>query len=146
MVLTDLINMTRIHARDNNAFMFTDSVITTFLNQAIDRLAQYPVFKNMPYLSTDSPTVHYLPRPYHYILSLFAAARCYDTDERFYEGTEKRNEFEHFLDNLIADIETGNIVIYDENNTVVQNTNICTDTVKDVYFSNTNQSTESELS
>ena len=145
MVLTDLINMTRIYARDNNAFMFTDTNIIMFLNQAIDRLAQYPIFTNMPYVSVDSPTVYYLPKAYHYILALFAAARCYDTDERFYEGTEKRNEFEHFLDNLIADIETGNIVIYDENNIVVKNTNICTDAVKDVYFSNTVSDTESEL-
>ena len=142
MQLSDLINMTRLYARDNNSFMFTDANITIFLNQAIDRLAQYPIFEKMPYLTNDVPDVYYLPRQYHYMLALFASARCYDTDERFYEGTEKRNEFENFLDGLISDIEAGNVVIKDELGNVVVNPTKCTDTVTDAYFTSSGSDTE----
>lgn len=137
MNLTDLITKTRIYARDNNSFMFKDTVIKSFINEGIDRLAQYKVFQNMPYLVNSSDEVSYLPRPYHYLLALFASARCYDTDERFFEGTEKRNEFEYYLDNLIADIENGNITIYDENSLPVLNTTVCTDNITNVYFNST---------
>lgn len=134
MNLTDLITKTRIYARDNNSFMFKDTIIKDFINEGIDRLAQYKVFQNMPYLVNSNDNVSYLPRPYHYLLALFASARCYDTDERFFEGTEKRNEFEYYLDNLIADIENGNITIYDENSLPVLNTSTCVDYVTDTYY------------
>lgn len=137
MNLTDLITKTRIYARDNNSFMFKDTVIKSFINEAVDRIAQYKVFANMPYLEKADDVVSYLPRPYHYLLALFASARCYDTDERFFEGTEKRNEFEYYFDNLIADIENGNITIYDENNLPVLNTTTCTDYVTNTYFNST---------
>lgn len=128
--------MTRVYARDNNSYMFKDVVIKMFINQAIDRIKQYAVFKNMTKLIANADEVKYLPDSYHYILALFAASRCYDTDERFYEGTEKRNEFEFYLDNLIADIETGNIVILDANGVAVTEQNNCIDFVTDVYFTN----------
>ena len=134
MTLSDLIAMARVYARDNNAFMFKDSIITMFINQAIDRIKQYKVFADMPYLESSNDEVVYLPRPYHYLLALFAAARCYDTDERFYEGTEKRNEFEFYLDNLIADIESGNVVILDGSGVIVENTTTYIDYVTDEYF------------
>lgn len=132
--LTQLIAKTRAYARDNNSFMFKDSLIKDFINEGIDRLAQYKVFENMPYLDKGEDIVSYLPRPYHYLLALFASARCYDTDERFYEGTEKRNEFEYYFDNLIADIEMGNVVIKDKDGKEVLNTTTCTDVVTDDYF------------
>lgn len=128
--------MTRVYARDNNSYMFKDVVIKMFINQAIDRIKQYAVFKNMTKLIANADEVKYLPDSYHYILALFAASRCYDTDERFYEGTEKRNEFEFYLDNLIADIETGNIIILDANGVAVTEQNNCIDFVTDVYFTN----------
>lgn len=142
MTLTELIGMTRVYARDNNSFMFTDANITMFLNQAIDRLAQYPIFKNMPYLSTEEPNVYFLPRQYHYILALFASARCYDSDERFYEGTEKRNEFEQFMDNMLAEIESGNLIIYDKDGIVVENTANYMDYVTDEYYGATTTTEE----
>ncbi len=137
MTLGELIAMTRIYARDNNSFMFSNAVISMFINQAIDRIKQYKIFANMPYLENDTDIVTYLPRPYHYILALFAASRCYDTDERFYEGTEKRNEFEITLDNLIEEIECGNITILDDNGVAVENSTTI-DHITDVYFVATN--------
>lgn len=129
--------MTRVYARDNNNFMFKDSVIKMFINQGVDRLAQYKSFEDMPYLVNGTDVVTYLPRQYNYLLALFASARCYDTDERFYEGTEKRNEFEYYLDNLIAEIESGNIIIKDASNVAVVNATTCIDYITDTYFVDT---------
>ena len=138
MTLSELIVMTRIYARDNNSFMFSEAAISMFINQAIDRIKQYKIFDNMPYLENGTDIVTYLPRPYHYMLALFAASRCYDTDERFYEGTEKRNEFEIYLDNLIGEIECGNITILDDNGVAVENSTTYIDHITDVYFVTTN--------
>ncbi len=121
MNLTQLIARTRVYARDNNSFMFKDSLIKSFLEEAVDRIAQYKVFENMSYLTNVNDEPSYLPKPYHYLLALYASARCYDTDERFFEGTEKRNEFEYYFDNLIADIESGNVVIKDKDGKEVIN-------------------------
>ena len=68
------------------------------------------------------------------MLAIFAASRCYDIDERFYEGVEKRNEFESLLDDLLAEIHAGNIVIYDEEGNIIEDTANYMDVVTDVYF------------
>ena len=86
--------MTRLYCRDNNSYVFTDVQIKLFLNQAIDRIKQYKVFLGMKKLVNPYDVPNLLPEEYHYMLALFAASRCYDMDERFYEGIEKRNEFE----------------------------------------------------
>lgn len=136
MTLTELIAMTRLLSRDANSYVFTDEMIKAFLNQCISRLKQYKSFKGMGKLTAGSDVATHLPEPYHYMLSLFAASRCLDMDERFYEGTEKRNEFEMMLDELIAEIQTGNISIYDGDGTRVEDDTVCVDYVVDTYFSN----------
>lgn len=134
MTLHKLREMTHIFARDTNNYVFTDTYIDMFLNQAIDRLRQYKIFEGMSYLEYSDDEVTLLPSQYHYMLALFAASRCFDIDERFYEGVEKRNEFESLLDDLIADIQAGNIVITDsEGNNVKDDTNYI-EYVTDVYF------------
>lgn len=134
MTLHKLREMTHIFARDTNNYVFTDTYIDMFLNQAIDRLRQYKVFEGMSYLEYSDDEVTLLPSQYHYMLALFAASRCFDIDERFYEGVEKRNEFESLLDDLIADVQAGNIVITDsEGNNVKDGTNYI-EYVTDAYF------------
>ena len=134
MTLLKLREMTHIFARDTNNYVFTDTYIDMFLNQAIDRLRQYKVFEGMSYLEYSDDEVTLLPSQYHYMLALFAASRCFDIDERFYEGVEKRNEFESLLDDLIADVQAGNIVITDsEGNNVKDGTNYI-EYVTDAYF------------
>ena len=134
MTLHKLRELTHIYTRDTNSYVFSDNTIDIFLNQAIDRLRQYKIFEGMSYLeySDDEPSL--LPSQYHYLLALFAASRCFDIDERFYEGVEKRNEFESLLDDLIADVQAGNIVITDsEGNNVEDGTNYI-EYVTDAYF------------
>lgn len=134
MILSDLVRMTRVYCRDNNANMFADTNIIMFINQGIDRLKQYKIFQNMPYVSNNNNEISYLPEQYHYLLALFASSRCYDTDERFYEGIEKRNEFESAFSDLINEIESGNVVITDESGNVIDAFQNYTDYVRDVYF------------
>lgn len=126
--------MTHIYTRDNNGYVFPTDYVDMFINQGIDRLRQYPVFRGMTYLEqgTDEPIL--LPPQYHYMLALFSASRLFDEDERFYEGTEKRNEFESLLEELIADIQAGNIEITDQEGNVVDDTTNYTEYVTDVYF------------
>jgi hypothetical protein len=58
----------------------------------------------------------------------------FDTDERFYEGTDKRNEFEEVFANIVERIENGTLTITDENGFAVDNTMSAIDHVADVYF------------
>lgn len=134
MVLTDLILMTRVYCRDNNTHMFTDDNIKMFLNQGIDRLRQYKVFDKMSYLENNDDVVNFLPSQYHYLLALFASSRCYDTDERFYEGIEKRNEFESAFSDLINEIENNNVIITDDDGATVDDKPNYIDYVVDKYF------------
>jgi len=138
MQLIDIVYMTRLYTRDNNSYVFSDTMIKMFVNQGIDRIRQHNIFSGMGYLqdSSDEPT--HLPSQYHYMLALFAASRCFDHDERHYEGVEKRNEFEQLLAEMIAEIESGNLKIFDGVNgngdEVVTGTSGTDDFVKDAYF------------
>ena len=134
MKLTDLVYMTRLYTRDNNSYMFTDSMITSFINQGIDRIRQYPYFVDMSYLSNASDEPSLLPSQYHYILPLFASSRCFEHDERFYEATEKRNEFESLLSDLISEVQMGNIVLKDEDGNDIKDSTHACEYVTDDYF------------
>lgn len=134
MNLSELITRTKLYTRDTSSAMFTEQMVSAFLNEAIDRVKSYPVFKNMNYLKNMTDIPNLLPSNYHYILALYSSSRCFDFDERFYEAAEKRNEFENMLLELISDIEIGNIDIYDENNELVENTYNVIDAVVDIYF------------
>ena len=138
MTLNDLIYMTRQYCRDTNSYVFSDTQIKLFLNQGIHRLRQYKAFIGMKELVNLADVPNILPEQYHYMLALFSASRCYDIDERFYEGVEKRNEFESLLDDLIAEIQSGNLLLtdVDEDGNVVpveDGTNYI-EYIKDEYF------------
>lgn len=130
--------MTRQYCRDTNSYVFTDTQIKMFLNQGIQRIRQYKAFSGMKELKelTDVPNI--LPEQYHYMLALFSASRLYDIDERFYEGVEKRNEFETLFDDLIAELQSGNLELTDvdaDGNVVpVEDGAIYIDYIKDEYF------------
>lgn len=142
MNLTELTTMTRLYTRDTDSRLFADSDIKLFINQAINRCRQYPIFNSMVALSglTDSPIL--LPSEYHYVLALYASSRLFDIDERFYEGTEKRNEFEYAFAELVSNIESGNLEIKDATGTVVENTANAIDYIVDEYFDSTTDEEE----
>ena len=134
MTFQELINLTKVYTRDTDSRIFTDVDIRMFINQGIDRIKQYNVFESMEYLSNLSDIPKLLPSMYHYILALFSASRLFDTDERFYEGTEKRNEFEQVFADVVDRIENGSLIITDESGSVIDNTTNVIDHVVDVYF------------
>ena len=134
MNLTNLIDRTRLYARDTNTFMFSDALITSFINEAIDVISEYSVFNDMEYLTISTDTPELLPARHHYLLALYASSRCFEFDQRFYEATEKRNEFEAKFYDLIAEIQGGNVVIKDADGNEIEDKTKCTDEVVDVYF------------
>ena len=137
MTFNDLVSMTKVYTRDTDSRVFTDVNIKMFINQGIDRIKQHNIFEGMEYLSLSSDVPSHLPSNYHYILALFAASRLFDTDERFFEGTEKRNEFEFALYELIEKIESGNVTIKDKDGKTVTNTYNAIEYITDTYFNTT---------
>lgn len=134
MTLSDLIKMTRVYCRDNNNYMFTEDNIKMFINQGIDRIKQYRLFLTMPHLQYLEDEVTLLPDQYQYLLALFASSRCYDTDERFYEGIQKRNEFESLFAEMLAEIESGNLAISDSEGEQLDDVPNYIEYIKDRYF------------
>lgn len=130
MNLRELRKMARTLARDSKEHMFTSRMIDELINQGIDRLRQYPVFKTMEYLEDDDDVPSILPEPYHYILSMFASARLMEYDERHYEALDRRNEFETLLSQLLSEIENDRVTGAEDNLTNGE----YIDAVKDVYF------------
>lgn len=132
-----------MYARDTDSLVFSETAIKSFINEAINRIRQYEIFDDMVLLNnlTDVPIL--LPLKYHYLIAVYASSRLFDTDERFYEGTEKRNEFETLFGNLIEKIESGSVIIKDALGIVVANPDIATDYVTDEYYGNS--STDEEV-
>jgi hypothetical protein len=134
MTYNELVSRTQAYARSKSSGTFSSTIIGEFLTEAIDQLRAYSTFKNMPYIVLGGAGLSYLPTEYHYILSLYAASRCFDMDERFFEGTQKRNEFESKLQELIARVNMGDILLYDENGILVTDKTNVIDYIVDEYF------------
>ena len=144
MNFQELIARARFYTRDNDSMLFDEETIKSLINEGIDRVRQYNVFKGMTKLSAPENIPALLPDNYHYILALFASSRMFDADERFHEGTEKRNEFEYALGTLIDDIQSGTIVITDSLGNVVTDKTVAKEYVTDEYF-NVNVSDTEEV-
>lgn len=138
MTFQELINLTKVYTRDTDSRIFSDEDIKMFINQGIDRIKQYSIFETMGYLKLNSDVPELLPSMYHYILALFSASRLFDNDERFYEGAEKRNEFEQTFADMIERIESGELIIKDIEGNIIENNTYVSDYVNDVYFKTTN--------
>lgn len=134
MTLVDLIGLARNYTRDIDSRIFTDGTIRTFINEGIDRVKHFNVFKDMSQLTLPADKVTFLPNPYHHMLALYASSRLFDIDGRYYEGTEKRNEFEHLFAELKDSIDNGVLEIFNTDGEVVENNSYIDDNVTDVYF------------
>ena len=140
MELTTLRTRTRRYVRDTAAKRFSTEEIDAYLNEGVDRLRSYSVFANMPYLNVVDP-ITYLPEQYHYILTLYAASRCFGVDNDFYQEQQKRNEFENAFADLVVRIESGDISILNGDNEAVD-PSYQKDYVVDEYFNNTTSDDE----
>lgn len=145
MNLKDLISLTKLYVRDKNGYMFTSDECKLFINQGIDRLLQHPIFKGMVHLEVPEDIPIILPEQYHYILALFASSRLYDIDERFFEGTQKRNEFEQLFNDLVNQVEDGMLELKDGDGNPLNVSDMYEwfkDYVVDEYYSNTTDDSE----
>ena len=117
---------------DGNIFAKND--IIEYINEGIDRVSNIPELEEMEYLVNDEDVPMYLPPRSHHLLSIYASARCFEIDERFYQGVQRMNEFENKLENLESDIAEGKIIIIDEETGDEVKGNYNVDYVRDVYF------------
>jgi len=134
MNLQELRKQARVLSRDSGKYMFTDTMINGFINEGIDRLKQTIVFHDMEHLDADADEPDILPAAYHYILALYASARCMEYDERHYEAMDRRNEFETLLSQLISDIEASRVEDEEAEEETYLTNKTYADVVTDVYF------------
>lgn len=114
--------------------IWKDSDINAFMDEAIDRLSHIPHLIDMDYLDGDDDVPAYLPKRYHYLISVYASARCFEQDDSHYKATEKMNEFEVKMEELQNGINDGSIVIRDPDGNVVDiDEELYADYVRDVY-------------
>lgn len=136
MNLKDLHARVRAYARDFNNSIFRKEDITAFLNEGIDRIIEVlPQLSNMAYLEGDEDVVQIIPREYNYLLAVYATARLFLQDERFYESTTYMNEFETKLDEFRTKVLNGEITLFDPTtNEPLEPDTLPVDYVTDNYF------------
>lgn len=128
----------RSYTRDLSGSIFRTIDVNDYINEGIDRVrSRVPECAGMQYVNADEVEPTHLPPSFHYLLSVYAASRCFGQDERHYQASTLMNEFEVKLDELIALIEEGKIVIVDGDGNAVEDTSI-EDHVRDVYFNKRN--------
>lgn len=117
----DLILRTRSLVRDLSNSFFRESDVIDYLNEGIERIGQVlPELADTPLLLNRTQDLTRIPKPYHHILSLYAAARLCSQDERHYQAGTFMNEFETKLATLVQDVMNGDVVICDENGNVIE--------------------------
>lgn len=136
MNLNEISTRARQLLRDSNKTIFNEVDILNGINEGIARAKQLiKELRGMEELSDGGDVPKFLPQEYHHLLSLYSASRCFFTDEQFQQSTILMNEFEQKIYELKTDIESGDVVITDEEgNPVASNDTNRIDCVKDVYF------------
>lgn len=103
-----------IYTRDPQRNLYPERSVYEFINEGISRCRTYiDEFYDMPFLKYNTDIPQLLPVEYHHLLALYSAARCFDMEERFYQATQKMNEFEIKLDELRTRIRNGELIIID---------------------------------
>lgn len=130
-----LVTRTRSYLRDFTGTIFREVDIGNYLNEGIDRVKQViPELRGMEDI-IDGQSVTLMPDYMQHMLSVYAAARCFAQDENEYKSGVMSNEFEAKLAELKEDIESGKIIIVDEEgNEVVVDEEYTIDYVEDVYY------------
>jgi hypothetical protein len=121
MTRNDLVRRVRAHTRDFNSVSFRQDDIIAYINEAIERVRQLvPQCMGMVPLLANLQEPILLPVQYQHLLAVYAAARCYGQDDRAYQASTLMNEFEVKLDEMIRNINSGDLVIVDENGDEVE--------------------------
>lgn len=120
MQRVQIIQRVRSLTRDFSNSIFREQDIIDFINEAIDRFKIIPELKTLNYLLISQEVPVLLPPQYHYLLAIYATARCFGQDERHYQSTTHMNEFEVKLEELKSAIEGGEVIITDGNGTAIE--------------------------
>lgn len=137
MTANEIYNLSKLHTRDIDSALFTEDMFLIFLNEGIDKVRSFKPLVGMNHVLSVNDTINIIPDEYHYMFALWCACRFFDYDERFYEASEKRTEFESVYQDLTSSINNGKIVLYDDNGneiSIENNNDNPFDYVKDVYF------------
>lgn len=121
MNLLDLKLRVYSYARDFTSSTFRDGDVVNYINEGIDRMRQViPQLREMKHLKKIEDELILLPEPYHHLLSVYSAARCFEQDERHFQAGNLMNEFETKMFGLKVDIDAGDIDIIDPDGNVVE--------------------------
>lgn len=120
--------------RDANRTIFQESEINRTINEGINRCRQIKELSLMKKLESSDEEPLFLPDPYHELLALFSASRCFFVDEQFQQSTILMNEFESKLFDLKSAIENGDITITDPDGNEIDTGETTIDYVVDDYF------------
>jgi len=141
-----LILRVRSYTRDFSNSIFREIDITDYLNEAIDRVREVITeCEGMVYLTNNSDVPTLLPSQYHYLLSVYAASRCYSQDGNDYKGGDMMNEFESKLNELQTKIDNGDVIITDINGNTITNDNPIDYVDLSAYWNANQFDTEEEL-
>lgn len=107
MTLRNVITSVRILLNDNTESVWTDAMITAYINQALyDLKITLPLYfvkiKELELQSDDE--VIEINSDLKEMISLYGASRGYFIDEQYYKSTELRNEYEVKKTEAINDI------------------------------------------
>lgn len=137
MTLDNLTKRVQKYTNDKTSSIFTKNDIEDFINEAIDRCKASVYFADMVKLQTLTQHPILLPSHYHYLLAIYAAARCFEMDEQHYQATQRMNEFEYKFEDLVQKIDNGDVKVVDGEGKEIEHINT-TDYVRDVYFNKGN--------
>ena len=102
--------------RDFSNSIFREQDVIDYINEGIERIQHLvPELEGMSVLGSGAQEVELLPKPYHHLLALYSASRCFAQDERHHQATNLMNEFETKMQELNVGIQMGRIVILDAN-------------------------------
>lgn len=136
MTLLDLIHRVRQHTRDLSSSIFRERDIVAFINEAVERCQQViPELNGMERLNEHLDRPILLPIAYQHLLATYATSRCFGQDERHYQATVFMNDFEVKMAELKTAIDSGDVVIRDEDGNIVRPEKAYeAEYVKDNYF------------
>ena len=136
MTFKEINDYARQLLRDVNRTIFQEIEINRSINEGIDRCRQIKELQHMKKLEASNEIPQYLPEPYHHLLSLFSASRCFFQDEQMQQSVMLMNEFENKLFELKTAIENGDVQVFDPQGNEVVPGEGSIDYVANEYFKN----------
>ena len=146
MTRDDLLVLVGRRLRDTSHSLYSKELIYDGIRLGIDRIKQeVAALRGMPYITDGSTEIAYLPEQYHTMLADMAVKHSFAMDERTYESNLAMNEFEGKLEGLRQEVESGSLVIKDEEGEeVLVPTDTAVGKMNLIYYSEDNYDTTAD--